>query len=69
MVVHEAVRDFGVGAGIAARIADQGIWYLDAPILRVAAEPVPAPYSLLLEAEWLPGTESVMAAARKLVTA
>lgn len=60
MVVHEATGDFGVGAEIAARIADGGVWYLDAPIRRVTTPRVPAPYAPSLEAAWLPNKERIV---------
>ncbi|MFC0530306.1 alpha-ketoacid dehydrogenase subunit alpha/beta [Phytohabitans kaempferiae] len=66
LIVHEAARDFGVGAEIAARVAAEGLWYLDAPITRVGAASTPAPYSPPLEGEWLPGKEDVLRAAREL---
>ncbi|WP_312858010.1 alpha-ketoacid dehydrogenase subunit alpha/beta [Pseudonocardia pini] len=66
LVVHEAHRDFGVGAEIAARIAEDGVWFLDAPIMRVGARSVPAPYSPVLEKEWLPDEERIAEAAMKL---
>lgn len=67
VVVHEAHRDFGVGAEVAARVADEGIWRLDAPIVRVAPPAVPNPYSPSLERAWLPDVDDVVAAARRAV--
>lgn len=67
VIVHEATRDFGVGAEIAARMADEGLLLLDAPVRRIAAQYVPAPYSPSLEAEWMPSTAQVVDAARELV--
>jgi 2-oxoisovalerate dehydrogenase E1 component len=69
LIVHEAHRDFGVGAEIAARIADEGVWFLDAPIVRLGAKPVPAPYSPTLEQAWLPTVQDVVEAAERLVKA
>ncbi len=43
-IVHEAPESFGVGAEIAARIADKAIFELQAPIIRVAAPSLPYPY-------------------------
>lgn len=54
LIAHEAVVDFGIGAEIAAKIADLAFWSLDAPIRRVGASATPAPYSPALEHEWLP---------------
>ena len=66
IIVHEANRDFGVGAEIAARVADEGLQHLDAPITRIGALPVPAPYAPVLEHAWLPDRDRVIDAARKL---
>jgi 2-oxoisovalerate dehydrogenase E1 component len=67
VVAHEAVADFGIGAEIAARAADQGFCQLDAPVIRVGAPPTPAPYAPSLEAAWLPGADDVVAAVRRSV--
>jgi pyruvate dehydrogenase E1 component beta subunit len=49
VIVHEAVQAFGVGAEIAATLADEGFDELDAPIARVAAPFMPAPFASSLE--------------------
>lgn len=49
MIVHEAVKQGGVGAEVAARAAEEMIDYLDAPIVRLAAPFVPIPYAPTLE--------------------
>ncbi|KDD61368.1 TPP-dependent acetoin dehydrogenase complex, E1 component, beta subunit [Bordetella bronchiseptica OSU553] len=66
LVVHEAVEAFGVGAEIAARMADIGFDELDAPIVRVAAPFVPVPFAPSLEAQYQPQEADIIAAARKL---
>lgn len=67
VIVHEAVRDFGVGAEIAARMADEGLVHLDAPVRRIGARAVPAPYAPNLESEWLPQQREIVDAVRELV--
>lgn len=67
VVFHEAVEAFGVGAEIAARMADVGFDELDAPILRVGAPFSPVPYSPYLETEYLPSAERLLAAVKKLM--
>src|SRR5690606_16626596 len=52
LIVHEAIEAFGVGAEIAARMADIGFDELDAPILRIAAPFSPVPFSPALEKEF-----------------
>jgi pyruvate/2-oxoglutarate/acetoin dehydrogenase E1 component len=64
IVVHEAVEQGGIGAEIAARLQQEVFYYLDSPILRVAAPFAPVPASLSLEKEFLPGKEQIAAAAR-----
>ncbi len=43
VIVHEAEMSFGVGAEIAARVADKAIFSLAAPIVRVASPSLPYP--------------------------
>lgn len=68
VVVHEAVTDFGVGAEIVATVAENGFWFLDAPIERVGAGFSPAPYAPNLEREWLPDQEQITQAIRRTMS-
>lgn len=65
VVVHEAVQSFGVGAEIVATIADEGFDELDAPVLRVAAPFMPAPFASSLEKGYVVTVERVIDAVRK----
>jgi len=65
VVVHEAVRDFGVGAEIVATIMEEGFDELDAPVLRVAAPFMPAPFATSLEAGYAIHVDAVVQAVRK----
>jgi pyruvate/2-oxoglutarate/acetoin dehydrogenase E1 component len=67
LVVHEAVQDFGAGAEIAARVADELFDQLLVPVRRLGAPAVPMPFSPDLERGLLPGAESIAAAARALL--
>lgn len=49
LIVSEAVANFGPGGEIAARVADEAFWFLDAPVKRLGAAYVPTPYSPPLE--------------------
>lgn len=49
LIVHEAVKTGGVGAEVAAMVAEEGLDYLDAPIKRLGAPFVPVPFSPVLE--------------------
>src|SRR4030095_10504610 len=68
-VSHEAVVPFGIGAEIAAVVAREGFWDLDAPIERVGAAATPPPYAPELERAWLPDRDGIAAAVRRLVAA
>jgi pyruvate dehydrogenase E1 component beta subunit len=65
VVVHEAVQAFGVGAEIVASIADDGFDELDAPVLRVAAPFMPAPFASSLEKGYTVTVDRVVNAVRK----
>jgi 2-oxoisovalerate dehydrogenase E1 component beta subunit len=67
ILLHEAPRTGGVGAELAARIAELAFEYLDGPLSRVAARDTPVPYGKQLERGTLPGPEDLLAAARSLL--
>lgn len=67
LIAHDAVRDFGVGAELAALAANEGFWSLDAPVLRVGAAASPAPYAPSLERAWLPSVTSIVEGVRQQV--
>jgi 2-oxoisovalerate dehydrogenase E1 component len=67
LIAHEAVVPFGIGAEIAATVAREGFWDLDAPIERVGAAATPAPYAPDLERAWLPDRDDIIEAIRRLV--
>ena len=65
VIAHEAVEAFGIGAEIAARIADVGFDELDAPVVRVGAPFMPVPFARSLETAYLPDAARIVAAARR----
>jgi len=67
VVVHEAVEQSGIGAEIVARVQHEAFYYLDRPVIRVAAPFAPVPASSALEKAFLPGKERIIRAARKLL--
>ena len=69
LVVHEDTGRGGFGSELAARLADELFYSLDAPIGRVTAPDTPVPYAPPLEHDFLPKAEQVVAAARRLVEA
>ncbi|MFA6114693.1 MAG: alpha-ketoacid dehydrogenase subunit beta [Sphingomonas sp.] len=64
VVAHEAVEAFGVGAEIAARMAQVGFDELDGPIVRVGGAFMPVPFGRTLEVEYMPGAAQIVDAAR-----
>jgi pyruvate/2-oxoglutarate/acetoin dehydrogenase E1 component len=68
LVVHEDNVSFGVGAEVAAVVADQAFYDLDAPVRRLAMPDVPAmPYAAPLEAAVMIGAGDIATAARDLL--
>ena len=67
LIVHEACLTGGVGAEIAAIIADsEAFYYLDAPIRRCCGSDSPIPYNRTLEASIVPRADTIADAIRGL---
>lgn len=66
IVLHEATRAGGIGAEVAAVIAERCFESLDGPLIRVTAPDTPVPFSPSLEQAFLPNAEKVCRAARAL---
>jgi len=66
VVAHEAVRNGGMGAEIAARIGGELFDELDAPVTRVACPLSPIPFAPELERALLPGMPDIVRAVRTL---
>jgi pyruvate/2-oxoglutarate/acetoin dehydrogenase E1 component/TPP-dependent pyruvate/acetoin dehydrogenase alpha subunit len=66
LILHEDTRRGGFGGELAARLAEDLFFDLDAPIRRVTAPDTPVPYSPPLERDFLPGIDEVVEAARRL---
>jgi acetoin:2,6-dichlorophenolindophenol oxidoreductase subunit beta len=67
VIVHEAVEQGGIGAEIASRVQQEAFYFLDSPILRVAAPFAPVPASLSLEKHFVPGKAQIIDAVRKVL--
>jgi pyruvate dehydrogenase E1 component beta subunit len=65
VIVHEAVRPYGVGAEIAACINEELFGQLAASVQRVGSNYSPVPFSKPLEAEYVPTAARIEAAIRK----
>jgi pyruvate dehydrogenase E1 component beta subunit len=68
VIVHEAARNVGVGAEIAARLADEGLLTLFAPVKRVTGYDTVVPLAEL-ENDYMPQTDRIVAAARETLEA
>lgn len=66
LIVHEAPHTGGVGAEIAARIAEEAFEYLDGPVMRVTAKDCFVPFAEPLEKFVLPSVDEIVETARKL---
>ncbi|PWC74110.1 pyruvate dehydrogenase complex E1 component subunit beta [Azospirillum sp. TSH64] len=67
VVVHEASRLCGVGAEVAALVAEKAFASLRAPVLRLTGPDAPAPASFPLEQAFVPHADAVVAAVQSLV--
>ncbi|MBW1710138.1 MAG: alpha-ketoacid dehydrogenase subunit beta [Deltaproteobacteria bacterium] len=67
VIVHEEVQFAGSGAEIAAMAAEKAFDYLDAPILRLGAPFTPVPFSPVLEKEFIPSVDKIMATVKKVM--
>jgi len=66
VIAHEAWKQGGWGAEIAALAAEKALDYLDAPIMRVGALDTPMPYNDALERAVIPSPERIAEAVRGL---
>ncbi len=66
ILLHEDTRIGGMAGELAGFIAENAFEYLDGPIVRVTAPDTPVPFAPSLEEFFLPNSEKVLVAARKL---
>ena len=67
LIVHEDTSTAGFGAEIAAVVAKEAFWYLDAPVDRLAVDDVPMPYHPVLMHAVLPDGERIGARIAELL--
>jgi len=67
LVVDEDYNSYGITAEIAALVASEAFYHLEAPIGRLAIPDVPIPYSRVLEKFVIPDADSIAAAAKKVI--
>ncbi len=68
VIVHEAARTCGIGAEIAAQLAERGLLSLFAPVQRVTGYDTIMPL-FRLEKQYIPSPERIIAAVRKTLEA
>jgi pyruvate dehydrogenase E1 component beta subunit len=66
VVVDEGHRSYGVGAELAAVVAEGAFYFLDAPVRRLGAMDVPIPFSPVLEDLTVPTAETLAETVREL---
>lgn len=66
LVLHESQRFLGVGAEVAATIAEKAFEHLDAPVARLAPPSTPVPFSPPLEDAYLPQVSDIESAIERL---
>jgi pyruvate/2-oxoglutarate/acetoin dehydrogenase E1 component len=67
MVLQETYRHCSVATDVSALVAEKGFDLLDAPIRLITAKDVPIPFAPVMENFVLPQTDTVIAAAEKLL--
>jgi pyruvate/2-oxoglutarate/acetoin dehydrogenase E1 component len=67
LVVDEGHRSYGASAELAATIAEDAFYWLDAPVQRAAAMDVPVPFSPVLEDQTVPTPDLLVELSRALV--
>ena len=67
LIVHEDKVQGGFGGELSAQVTSELFEYLDAPVERVGSPFTPVGFNRILERAILPSTETVLAAARKVL--
>jgi pyruvate/2-oxoglutarate/acetoin dehydrogenase E1 component len=67
VIVDEAWKSGSISAEVAARLAEDCLYELDAPVARVCGREVPMPYAAQLEEAALPQVDAIVSAARAVL--
>lgn len=67
IIVDEDTPTASMARDIAARVADKGFSWLDAPIKTVTAPDTPVPFSAVLEDQYVPNPANVVSAVQELM--
>ncbi len=68
LIVDEGWRSGSISAEISARIMEQGFYHLDLPVMRLCSAEVPMPYAKHMEEAAIPQVDSIIAAAKRMVS-
>jgi pyruvate/2-oxoglutarate/acetoin dehydrogenase E1 component len=68
LIVDEGWRSGSISAEISARIMEKAFYDLDLPVVRICSAEVPIPYARHMEEAALPQVDSIIAAAKRMVT-
>jgi len=69
VIVDEGWRSVGIAAEISARIMEQALYELDAPVERLCGAEVPMPYARHLEQAALPQVDTIVTTVKRMVHA
>ena len=67
-IIHEDVQRNGWGAEVAAKVASEALYYLDAPIKRICTYNVPIPFAPVMENFVVPSVERIITEIKQLMT-
>jgi pyruvate dehydrogenase E1 component beta subunit len=67
VIVDEGWKSGSIAAEIAARLAEESLYELDAPVRRVCSRELPVPYAAHLEEAALPSVDGIVNAVRSIV--
>jgi pyruvate dehydrogenase E1 component beta subunit len=66
VIATESAANCGIAAEIAARMAEEDIYSLDAPIRRVCAKHTPIPFAPVCEADVMPTENGIIEAVKEI---
>jgi pyruvate/2-oxoglutarate/acetoin dehydrogenase E1 component len=67
LVADEGPKTCGMAGEIAAMVAEEGLYYLKAPVSRVCSPDTPVPFSPPLEKAYIPDEKNLLPAIRRLM--
>ncbi|MGB9735401.1 MAG: alpha-ketoacid dehydrogenase subunit beta [bacterium] len=67
ITVEEGAKTGGIGAEISARVAEEALDYLDAPIKRLGGVDCPIPFSPVLEEQMYPTEDGIVTAVKQML--